>query len=87
MDVRRAVMTLPRWLRGPYRMTEATWWLVAALGWLLITWGLALALGRWVLPLGLGLGCLAVFVGYVGLQRLRLWFVVGARQLASDAER
>jgi len=70
-------MTLPHWLRGPYRMTEAAWWLVAALGWLLITWGLALALGRWVLPLGLGLGCLAVFVLYVGLVNLRDLVVLG----------
>ena len=70
-------MTLPRWLRGPYRMTEATWWLVAALGWLLVWWGLALALGWWVLPLGLGLGCLVAFVGYYGLRNLRDLLVDG----------
>ena len=70
-------MTRPRWLRDPYRMTEAAWWLIAALAWLLITWALSVPIGWWVLPLGLGLGCLAVFVGYYGLRNLRDLLVDG----------
>jgi len=34
-------------------------------------------IGWWVLPLGLGLGCLVVFVLYVGLVNLRDLVVLG----------
>jgi len=70
-------MTPPRWLRGPHQMTETTFWLLAALGWLLMTWGLSVPVGWWVLPFGLGLGCLAVFVLYMGLVNLRDLVVLG----------